>query len=378
MNFTKYSNQILLILITILTSLLFWGVFALNIPQLLGFGHVSMETIFANYDGPNYLIISKCGYDKNCIGTHFSLPQPLEYYPAHLPGYPLLIRFLNNFVSGPWAMLLATLSGSILLSLAAFELFKLFVKEKKAFWLTILLLFFPARLFILRQIGAPETWFISLSLFSVLFFTKKNYLPAAIMAALAQAFKSPGIILLATYGFLGLIEIFKTKNIKIVFQKYFAFILVPIVVFLIFLNYQSQTGDFLAYFHSGDNLHLNPLPYEVFISTKSWINTIWLEDIIYIFLFCFIGIYLLYKKYSFRLITLYPLLFTFASVLVAHRDISRYIAPVYPFIILAFSRYLNRKPFKLIFFLLLPAIILYAINFVVGNIAPVADWTPYL
>lgn len=378
MNFTKYSNHLLLALITILSSIIFWCLFAFNIPQLLGFGRVSMETIFADYDGPNYLVIAKCGYDKACIGSHFSLPLPLEYYPAHLPGYPLVIKLLNYFVSGPHAMLLATLFGSILLSIVIYELFKLFVKERTAFWATILLLFFPARLFILRQIGAPETWFIGLTLLSILCFQKNKYFFAAVTAALAQVFKSPGILLFGAYGIVALVDLFKTKNFALILRKYLYFILVPIAVLVVFLFYQAQTGDFLAYFHSGDNFHLVPFPFPVFISTKSWINTIWLEDIVYIFAICFFSLYRLYKKYSYKMVFVYPLVFTIASVLVAHRDISRYISPVYPFVVLAFAREVDNKPIKYLFLLLLPAIILYAVNFVIGNVAPVADWTPYL
>lgn len=378
MNFTKYSPHFLLSLLTIISSLIFWSLFVFNVPQLLGFGHVSLETIFANYDGPNYMVVSKCGYDKACIGSHFSLPQPLEYYPAHLPGFPLLIHTFNLFLSGPKAMLLSTLLGSILLSLVSFEFFKQYVKKNTALWLSLILLVFPARLFVLHQIGAPETWFMSLTLLSILYFTQKKYFSAALMAALAQIFKSPGVLLLVSYLFLAVVELIKTKDFISVFKKYVYFLLVPFALYVVFLFYKQQTGDFFAYFHSGDNFHLNLFPYTVFVSTKSWINTLWLEDIVYIFALCFYGIYKLFKKYSPGLITVYPLLFTIATVLVAHRDISRYIAPIYPFIILAFAKTIDRKPIKILLLILLPAIILYAINFVVGNVAPVADWTPYL
>jgi hypothetical protein len=152
----------------------------------------------------------------------------------------------------------------------------------------------------------------------------------------------------------------------------------PLTVLGIFYFYKLETGDFWAYFHSGDNFHLNKLPYLVFISTKSWINTIWLEDVVYIYLLALYGVYRLIKKYKFDIITIYPVVFTFATLLVAHRDISRYIAPVYPFLFLAYKKPLTKTSFKIVFLLLLPAIVLYAINFVVGNVAPIANWAPYL
>ena len=167
MYFTKVKSQFKLVALTVLFSVFFWFIFYFNVPGKIGFNNVSLETVFFNYDGPNYMVISKCGYNKNCIGPNFSLPQPLEYYPAHLPGYPILINFVSNFISTPKAMLLVTLSGSIFLTLILYEFLKLFIKEKKAFWLSILFLFFPARVFVLRQIGAPETWFLATIIASI-------------------------------------------------------------------------------------------------------------------------------------------------------------------------------------------------------------------
>jgi hypothetical protein len=372
------SNRLKLVLLTIFLSLLFWLLFYFNIPGKISFNNVSLETVFANYDGPNYMVISKCWYNKNCIGPKFSLPQSLEYYPAHFPAYPLLISFFNLFTTGPKAMLLATLFGSVFLTLISHELFKSLIKEKSAFWLSTLLLFFPARLFVLRQVGAPETWFLAVTLASIFYFRKNKYFISAIFAALAQLFKTPGILLLASYFIIAVYDLIKTKDFKTVFSKYVSFLLVPLVVLAVFIFYKQQTGDFLAYFHSGDNFHLNPLPYLVFISTKSWINTIWLEDIIYIFLLGIIGVYKLIKKYKFDILAIYPVVFLAASLLVAHRDISRYIAPIYPFMFLAYKNQLNKKSIKIIFLLLLSAIVLFAVNFIVGNTAPISDWTPYL
>lgn len=378
MYFTKLSDHFKLITLTILSALFFWLVFYFNIPGKIGFPNVSLETIFANYDGPNYMVISKCGYNKDCIGPNFSLPQPLEYYPAHLPGYPILIKTFNNFTTGPKAMLFSTLLGSVFLSLVLFEFFKLFIDSKKSFWLTVLFLFFPARFLVLRLVGAPETWFLATTIASILFFKKDKIWLSAIFAAIAQSLKSPGILLLAAFGIMAIKDLIETKKINLVIKKYFPYILVPITVILIFYLYFLQTGNFWAYFQSGDNFHLNPLPYLVFISTKSWINTIWLEDIVYIFLLAIYGVSKLVKKYKFDIVAIYPLVFMIATLLVAHRDISRYIAPIYPFLLLSYQKQLNQKSIKTVLILLIPAIILYAINFICGNTAPISDWTNYL
>ena len=378
MHFIKFNRHFKLSALTILFSVIFWFIFYFNLPGKIGFNNVSLETIFFNYDGPNYMIIAKCGYNKDCIGPNFSLPQPLEYYPAHLPGYPILINFVSNFISTPKAMILVTLSGSVFLTLILYEFLKLFIKEKTAFWLSILFIFFPGRLFVLRQIGAPETWFLATIIASIFYFKKDKYLIAAIFAAITQSLKSPGILLFASYGIVAIYELIKNKDFIGVFKKYFWFILTPITIFTIFNLYRLQTGDFWAYFNSGDNFHLNKLPYLVFISTKSWIGTIWLEEIIYIYLFAIYGVFLLFKKYKFDIVPVFTALFTLATLLVSHRDISRYISPIYPFLLLAFAKTLNKKSFKIIILILIPAILLYAINYVTGNVAPIANWAPFL
>jgi hypothetical protein len=324
------------------------------------------------------MIIAKCGYDKTCIGTHFTSTTPLEYYPAHLPGYPLLIKYFSYYTTTPKAMLLSSLFGSIFLTLISFQFFKLFLKEKPAFYLAIFFIFFPARMFVLRLVGAPESWFMAFTLLSIILFQRQKFIFSAASAALAMTLKSPGILLFAAYGLVAVSELINTKNFGLIIKKYISFLLIPITALIIFYVYYLQTGDFLAYFHSGDNFHLNYLPYLVFLSNHTWINTFWLEDIIYIYLIAFFGLSKLYKKFKLDIVFIYPLIYTIAALLVAHRDISRYIAPVYPFLVLAFAKIILKKNSRIIFALILPAIILYAINFIIGNIAPLANWESFL
>ncbi len=365
----------LLLLITFLSSALIWFTFYKNIPQILGFPSVTLETVFANYDGPNYMIIAKCGYDKDCISKNFSLPLPLEYYPAHLPGFPLLIKYFSFYTTTPKGMLLATLFGSLLFTLTSYYFYKLFFRPKLAFWITFISIFFPARLFVLRLVGAPETWFLSFILLSIIFFKKKKFLVSAVFAAFSQIIKSPGILLFFAYFIIATLDYLKTKKIN---YLYLFYLLIPASALVIFYSYYLQTGDFLAYFHSGDNIHLAPFPYQVFVSTRAWINTIWLEDVIYIFAISFLALSRLWKKYKIDILFLFPLIYTLATIMVAHRDISRYLSPVYPFIFLAFGKKFISSKTILVFFILIPAVILYSINFLIGNVAPITNWAPYL
>ncbi len=62
-----------IVVITLLSTLLFWLIFSLNLPSLLGFPDTDLKTLFANYDGPNYMVIAKCGYNPDCIRSTFRL-----------------------------------------------------------------------------------------------------------------------------------------------------------------------------------------------------------------------------------------------------------------------------------------------------------------
>lgn len=340
-------------------------------------GTVSMETIWANYDGPNYLAISKCGYHPECLRTKFALPMPLEYYPAHFPGFPALISIFDQLgFSGPQAMIFVTLLSSLLLTIFLYLFFNLYFSPQSSFILSIIAIFFPARMFALRQIGSPEPLFIAAILASIYFFKKSKYFVSALFVVLAQSLKSPGVILFAAFGLSWLIQLFKTRQLNV--GKYIWYLLAPLSVIAVFYLYYLQTGDFWAYFHSGDNIHLSLIPYSVFMSHNVWIDTIWLEDVVYIFGLALVALFSLHHKFKLSIVFIFPLLFTVASVFIGHRDISRYIAPVYPFIILSLGKYLTKKRILLVFFLLLPAVIFYALNFTAGNVAPIVNWAPYL
>jgi len=370
MNFTKFKHLFLILSITFASTIFFWGAFYFNVPGRLGMGDVSMETIWANYDGPNYLAIAKCGYNRDCLRQNFALPMPLEYYPAHFPGFPALIYIFDNCgLSGPNAMLAVTLLSSLFLTIISYLFFNLFFSNNKSFILSFILLFFPARLFILRQILASI-------LASIYFFKNKKYFISALFVALTQSLKSPGIILFIAFGLHWFLTFIKTKQLN--FAKYAWYLLTPILIFGIFNLYYLQTGDFWAYFHSGDNIHLSFIPYSVFMSHNVWIDTVWLEDVIYIFGIALVALFSLYHRFKSSIIFIFPLLFTVATIFVGHRDISRYISPVYPFIILSLGKYLTKKRILLVFILLLPAVIFYSLNFVAGNAAPISNWAPYL
>lgn len=375
------KNYLKIILLTLATTAFVWLPFYLRVPELPGWGlpfGTGMQAIWRNFDGPFYVIVSKTWYVKEAARQMFSVPLPLEYYPAHLPFYPATIAVLDFLFNGPNAMLISTLIGSVLAFLMFYKYLSEFKLTKNPFWLTLVLMFLPARMLIARSIGAPETWFIFFILASLYLYKKGKYFGAAAFGALAQLTKSPAIILFGAYGLDILFNFFRRKSDWKKLLSCWPLLLMPVTVLLIFSFYKTQTGDFWAYFHSGDNFHLFFPPFSIFSPVgRFWTGDFWLEEVIWLWLIYGLTVTRLWRK------KLYPEAFFagvfFASTLfVAHRDIARYSLPLAPFAVIAWKEILSRKEFRWILVLLVLPIFLYAWNFILNNQAPIPDWAPYL
>jgi len=379
------KELVLLALVTIFSTLLVWLPFG-------AFGKADgMLSVFANYDGPNYIIAAKTLYNPEKIKAAFSMPLPVEYYPAHLPAYPLLVKFFDLFLPGTWAMLILTLLTTILAVWAFYLLVFKFKLSKSPFWLCLVFLFLPARWLVTRSVGSPEPLFLFAVLASIYFFKsafeKKeenifspfksvtfDFFLAGLFGALAQVTKTPGILLFIAYITYLIYRYTKTKKIP---SQAWPLLLIPLSILPVFWFYKVQTGNFLAYFHSGDNFHLVFPPFQSFVTGRNWLGDFWLEDMVYIYLLGALTVVLLLKQKLYDLAT-FASVFFIATIFISHRDLSRYSLPLLPFALVAFAPFLEKKEFRIVFFIILIPIYLYAINFIAHNTAPIDNWTPYL
>jgi len=370
-------KKLILALVVVASTLFIWLPFVLKmeLPMWkIDFSDGS-RILWQNYDGPNYLVVEKTWYNKIDILNKFSNPLPAEYYPAHFPLYPAIIAIFDTFMRGPWAMLMATLLGTVLCYLAFFRLLSEYKLSSNARWLTLVFLILPARWMAVRVVGSPEPWFIFFILTSIFYFKKEKYWMAGIFAGLAQLTKSPAILLFGAYGLVFLTDWIKNKKLTL---KMWPLMLQPVAILLLFWFYGQRTGDFWAYFHSGDNIHLFWPPFSVFTPLgESWVGSFWLEDVIWTWLIFGLGIMKLRDK---KLTVEYYFagLYFISTLFVAHRDISRYILPIAPLILIGWDETLQRKSTKMVLGLLIIPIILFTWVYLRNNIAPIADWAPYL
>jgi len=155
-------------------------------------------------------------------------------------------------------------------------------------------------------------------------------------------------------------------------------LITPVGLLLVFWLYYLATGDFWMYFKTGNNIHLYWPPFQVFNYLEEWVRTIWLEDVVFIYLAGGVLLFSLWEKYRFDILFLFPSIFYLSVLFVSHRDISRYLLPAIPFLLIGGEKFFTSKKFLWTLAVLLPALFLYAVNFISFNVMSLADWTPYL
>lgn len=394
---SKITRDITILTITtIALTFLMWLPHLLRLNNFFGLDFSNgFNTIYRNFDGLEYVVIAKTLYLPKELAL---IPQslPAEYYASHFPLYSLFILLTSPFLGFLKSMLFVSLLSTTGACLAFYFLVRDFKLSQHPLFLSFLFLILPARWLIVHSVGSSEPTFIFFVILSIYFFMKyeqgiytvlhlknppKNIhflIYSAALALGAQLTRPPGILLFASFilyihwnhflkpNFKNFAENFKNH------LKYWPLAIIPLSLAGVFFWYQNSLGDFWAYFHSGDNIHLTLPPYQVFNKNQFWVGDIWLEDIVYIFILGFLGgIYLFKKK-------LYPMaffVFTYlaASILIAHRDIARYALPVFPFILIAFEKVLTSKEFKIVLLIVILGIYLYAQNFILENIAPIPN-----
>ncbi len=341
-----------------------------------------MATVISNYDGPLYIVVAKTLYNTELIKQIVSFPLPVEYYAAHFPLYPLLIRLLSILFGFPYASLITTLLSSIVCLYFFFKLAKEELGKEKAKLLLLVFSIFPARWLVTRSVASPEPLFIASIIASVYYFNKKEYLKSGIWGALAQLTKSPGSLLfLALAGSLAYQTLknaskIKTKKVIRIFEwKSLWILLIPISLICLFFFYGLKFNNYLAYFNSGDNIHLFFPPFQVFNYSAPWVGTFWLEEIILIYILGGWGVINLFKQKRITMALVSG--FFFISILfVAHRDIARYFLPAVPFLLIAYEKTITKKEFKVILTLIAIPIYLFTLAFISQNKMPIPDWGP--
>ncbi len=374
-------------LLAILPTILIWTPFILRLQTFWGIPLPTkgMATIVANYDGPLFLVVAKTLYDPAQIKANYSFPLPTQYYSAHFPLFPLLIKVISPLAGFPYGMLVITVVSAIIALYYFYELARQYFDESSSFWLTFVFSIFPARWLIVRSVGSADPLFVAAIIASVYYFNKKSYLWAGIWGAVAQFTKSPGILLFIAYGGTLIVPFFSDiahSTLDKIIKKVNIFsllplLLIPLSLIGVFYIYKLTYGDFFAYFKSGDNIHLFFPPFQVFNYSQPWVGTFWLEEVIFVYLLAILGVFRLIQKKMYNLAWVAGIYFL-TIFFVSHRDILRYALPAIPFILLGYGDVLLKKEVKFVMVFLILPIFLYSLAFISQNVMPISDWGPFL
>lgn len=223
-----------IIFITMLIKLLLFIVPLISSPQ-----SINLFIFWIRWDGPHYVDIAKNWYQTAGEPALF-----IVFYPL----YPILI-WLFNFITNNFqvAAILVSVIFSFTASVALFELILLDYTKRTALLAVWFLNIFPTAYFL--QASYTESLFLTLTLLTVYFFRKNNFLTSGIFGALATMTRVNGILLLP-------LLFLETKKIG---KNLLTFLLLP-VGFLIYLLINYLTFGNLFYF-------TKPL-------TENWFKTI--------------------------------------------------------------------------------------------------------
>lgn len=374
----------LILVFVVISTFLIWLPHILAISNFWGLNFSNgFITIYRNFDGLEYVVIAKSFYNLQIIST---IPQslPASYFASHFPGYSILITLFAPLLGFLKSMLFVSLLSTILAAWAFYFLVRDFKLTSHPLFLSFLFLVLPARWLIVHSVGSSEPTFIFFIITAIYFVMKFEqagkflYITlAGVIGLLAQLTRPPGILLFISLMLFLLWKIFLNKSgvrpsiIRIIGNN-LPLLLIPFGLILIFTWFSVSYQDFWAYFKSGDNIHLTFPPFQVFNKFQFWVGDIWLEDIVYIFILGFLGGIMLWKQKLYPM-AFFVLTYLVASTLIAHRDISRYLLPISPFVMISFERILTSKEFKIILPIIILTIYLYAQNFILQNSAPIPN-----
>lgn len=368
---SNLKELLLIACITFLPILFVYFPFIFKLKQFffLTIRDPGIFNIFRNWDGPDFLMVAKTWYDLDAIGKRLFIPVDVRYFAAHFPLFPFFISLASTIMNSLYAGIIVNIFFGFLLNILFFSIAKKYTKHP--LFLTFVFTVFPPRYWVLRSVIASETLLLFLLLLSLYLWEKKRYFMSSMFGFFGVLTKIQALFLFPAYLFGVLEKRLKTKN-PINKQSLWMF-LIPFAFIALSFFYYLKLGDFLAFFHAekGNNLSIF-FPFSQFNYRAPW-GGFRLEDVIFYFTAMFLCIATLWKHKE-RSWFYFTLSYTLFLVFVPHQDIARYAFPLAPIFLFTFESFFTSKIFKWALVFILPALYFYAINFMLVNQAPIADW----
>lgn len=355
--------------------LLVFGLATLVLYQHFFFSDLKMQLVYQNWDGPSYVVIAKSLYNVEVIPQVNSLRLPTEYFAAHFPLYPLAIR-LFSFIGYFQSMIFTSVLSTALLLCAFYFLASEYTTKNVALILSLGMIFFTPRWFIVSHVGSSEPQFLLLLCLMILSLNHNRYVLAACMAVLMQLTRIQGILFfvgISMYYVFMLVT--KKKTFRQTLKEYLVFLAVPLALLGVFWLYQVQFGNFFAFFYAQELAnsasHLQLPPFKVLETNFASIFVLesWKEIYILYYVAISATFVMLFKQKQY-LLGFLALAYAIPLYFIVHPDIARYSLPLLPLFFIAFRRQLGTRTALILIFLMIPAILMFSANFMSFNVSP--------
>lgn len=361
-----------LLLISILPVMVVYAPFVLHLESLWGIPLKSsgMQQIFANWDGPNYVLNAITLYDPLEIAKRAFLARPNEYYAAHFPLFSFFIRFFAPLTGYFWSAIIVQVISGMLLNFAFYFWMK--PHTKHALWLTLAFTVFPPRYWILRVVISPELLLVLCVIGVFYFWQKEKPIISGLIAMIAVTIKFQALVFVPMYLLVLGERWWRERKIQL---NHAIVPLLPILGYaLIALFYQLKFGDWNVYFFAQKLVGMSSsIPFGMFNYAEKWVSTGWMEATALYFVAMIVLLFKLAKGYP-RIYFWFTFCYIGMLSIIPQVDIMRLAMPLAPLFFLAFHEALSSKVFRYGLIASLPILYLHAINFIMTNQAPIADW----
>jgi hypothetical protein len=368
----EHRSVLLLVLISLIPVIAIYLPFAMHLQSFweIPLKSSGMQQIFANWDGPNYVLNAITLYDPVEITKRPFLGRSELYYAAHFPLYSIFIRFLSPLFGYYWSAISVQLLSGFALNVAFYYWVKSHTKHP--LWLTFAFTVFPPRYLILRAVIAPELFLVLCIIGALYFWQKDKPLLSGAIAFIAVLIKFQALIFVPVFLLALGEKWYRERKLK---KNYLLSPLLPILGYgTIALFYQQKFGNWNAYFIAQKIAGLSSsIPFGMFNYTQKWVETGWMETAALYFVAMMILLVKLSRGYP-RIYFWFTFCYIGMLSIIPQVDIMRLAMPLAPLFFLAFNEVLSSKPFKYGLLLSLPIIYLHAINFIMTNQAPIANW----
>ena len=365
-------SLVLLVLVSVIPVVVVYLPFMLHMSSFWGIPlkDSGMQQIFANWDGPNYVLNAITLYDPAEIAKRAFLARPDEYYAAHFPLYSIIIRLFAPFFGYFWSAIAVQLLSGILLNF----LFYYWVKPytKYPLWLTFVITIFPPRYLILRAVIAPELLLVACVIGALHFWQKDKPILSGIVAFVAVLIKFQALVFVPVYILVLCEKWWKERTLRL---DYLTAPFLPMLGYgAIATFYQQRFGDWNVYFLAQKLVGMSSsIPFGMFNYAEKWVNTGWMESTALYLIVMIILVMKLVKGFP-RIYFWFTLCYIGMLSIIPQVDIMRLAMPVVPLFFLAFHEGLSAKYFRYGLIASIPVLYLHTINFIMTNQAPIADW----